>query len=61
MLRKFLSLDGEVMAEEEWYVRPTDRCFYCDQHLMHIQGVPCPVGFESQHDFITLVTRGLNS
>lgn len=49
------------MAEEEWYVRPTDRCFYCDQHLMHIQGVPCPVGFESQHDFITLVSRGLNS
>ncbi len=58
MLRKFLTLDGEVTAEEEWHVRPIDRCFYCNQHLIHMQGVPCPIGFYGEHDFITLTSRG---
>jgi hypothetical protein len=57
MLRKFLTLDGEVTAEEEWTVKPTDRCFYCDHPLTLAQGVPCPVGFNALHDFITLIQR----
>lgn len=58
MLRKFLTLDGEVTAEEEWNLRPTDKCFYCGHPLIMAQGVPCPIGFNDQHDFITLINRG---
>ena len=58
MLRKFLTLDGEVTAEEEWILRPTDKCFYCEHPLILAQGVPCPIGFNGQHDFITLMNRG---
>lgn len=58
MVRKWLTLDGEVTAEEEWHLKPTDRCFYCDEHLIHLQGVPCTVGFYGEHDFITLINRG---
>lgn len=58
MLRKFLTLDGEVTAEEDWMPKPTDLCFYCNHPLIAIQGVPCPVGFSGQHDFITLINRG---
>ena len=55
MLRRFVTLDGEIQAEEEWNVNPTHRCFYCDQHLIYVQSEPCPVGFEQMHDFVTLI------
>lgn len=56
-LRRFVTLDGEVTAEEEWPVKPTDKCFYCDSHLITTQSEPCPVGFLGRHDFVTLVDR----
>jgi hypothetical protein len=58
MLRKFLTYDGEITAEEEWNVKPTDKCFYCADPLIIAHGVPCPVGFYGEHDFITLIHRG---
>jgi len=57
MVRRFVTLDGEIEAEEEWRLRPTDRCFYCDQYLMLAKGTPCPEGLNKEHDFITLVGR----
>lgn len=56
-LRKFVTLDGEVTAEEEWTLNPTDRCFYCDQSLIAIHSQPCPVGFSGLHDFVTLISK----
>ena len=53
MLRKFLTLDGEITAEEEWHVKPTDKCFYCDWPLMAADTHPCL--FMGPHEFITLI------
>jgi hypothetical protein len=55
-LRKFVTLDGEVLAEEEWEISPIVRCFYCDRHLVKTTQ-SCPIGFEGYHDYITLVHR----
>lgn len=57
MMRRFVTLDGEVEAEEEWDLNPTVRCFYCNQHLVHVQYTPCPIGFSGQHDYVTLIQR----
>lgn len=54
MVRKFLTLDGEVRAEEEWDLNPTNTCFYCNQYLIGLHQ-PCPIGFLGQHDFITII------
>lgn len=54
-LRRFVTLDGEIEAEEEWHVKPKDRCFYCDQYLILLATEPCPVGFNGEHDYVTLV------
>jgi hypothetical protein len=54
MVRKFLSLDGEIVAEEEWKPKPTDRCFYCDWPLLAVDTHPCNM-FGGVHEFITLV------
>lgn len=56
-LRKFVTLDGEVTAEEEWHLNPTDRCFYCDQYLIASSSMPCPTGFLGQHDYVTLISK----
>lgn len=53
MVRKFLSLDGEVVAEEEWKPKPTDLCFYCDHPLILADTHPCL--FMGPHEFVTLV------
>jgi hypothetical protein len=55
MVRRFLSLEGEVMAEEHWNLKPTDRCFYCDGILLAVQDRPCTAIFGGVHDFVTLV------
>jgi hypothetical protein len=54
MIRKFLSLDGEIVAEEEWKLQPTDRCFYCNRPLIAASTHPCTF-FGGVHDFITLI------
>lgn len=55
MLRRFVTYDGEIVAEEEWNLNPTAKCFYCDTHLITSQSSPCPVGFEQAHEFVTLI------
>lgn len=56
-LRKFVTLDGEVTAEEEWTLKPTDRCFYCDQYLIASHNQPCSIGFDGLHDYVTLTNK----
>lgn len=56
-MRKFLTLDGEVLDELEWAPKPIDRCFYCDLPLGDIWS-PEDICWNSQdmrHDWITLV------
>lgn len=55
MVRKFVSYDGEILAEEEWELMPTTQCFYCNQHLIHANHEPCTVGFLGIHEYVTLV------
>lgn len=55
MVRKWLTLDGEILEESEWALTPIHTCFYCDSPLIYVQNIPCPSGPLSQHDFITLV------
>lgn len=65
MIRKFLTLDGDVLEESEWEPSPTDACFYCDLTFHSIYTDFDEICWESQdgsHDWITLVkptdTRG---
>lgn len=58
MIRKFLSLDGEVLEESEWELKPTDKCFYCQVPLVTIFSAFDEICWESQggtHDWITVV------
>ena len=55
MVRKFITPDGEVLAEEEWDMYPNTRCFYCDQYLIQAITQPCTIGFLGNHDYVTLV------
>lgn len=54
MMRKFITLDGEVLEETDWNLRPTDNCFYCSQPLIWADTL-CPDSQDFHHDFITLV------
>lgn len=56
MVRRFVTLDGEVLAEEEWAPNPTNRCFWCDQHLIFTDG-PCLGSFDKAHEFVTICKR----
>lgn len=55
MIRKFVTLDGEVLEESEWQPTPLHTCFYCDIPLIYASEKMCPSGPMHQHDFITLV------
>ena len=59
-MRKFLTLDGEVLAEKEWQLKPTDNCFYCGEKLLvarpgFYDGTECWESLDGRHDWITLV------
>lgn len=54
MVRKFISLDGAVLQEEEWNLSPIHTCFYCDQSLIMCHESICPSSQFGQHEFITL-------
>ena len=54
LLRKFVTLDGEVLEETQWNVKPIDKCFYCGQQLMEITDNVCPDSIDYNHDWITL-------
>ena len=57
VLRKFLTLEGEVLEEAEWAPKPIDKCFYCDIPLTTIDSEyePCWDSQNLCHDWITLV------
>lgn len=54
MIRKFVTLDGEVLEETEWQLRPIDICFHCDLPLINSVDARCTGSQDEEHDFITL-------
>jgi hypothetical protein len=54
VLRRFINLDGDIMADEEWRVKPIDCCFWCDKPLILVKGTPCPYSLGTTHEFITV-------
>jgi hypothetical protein len=63
VIRKFLTLDGDVLEETDWALKPTDKCFYCDMNFMQIFTDFDEICYESQdgeHDWITLVDPSEN-
>lgn len=53
MVRKWLTIDGEVLEESEWALKPIDRCFYCDVFLI-AEDPFCPISQNHEHDWISL-------
>ncbi len=56
-MRKFLTLDGEVIEETDWYVKPMDKCFYCSVPLIETLRLnnTCASSLDGSHDWVTLV------
>lgn len=54
MVRKFVTMDGEILSEEEWRMKPIDRCFFCDTLLL-FAGHDCEASLDGQHDWVSLV------
>jgi hypothetical protein len=54
-MRKFLTLDGEVLDEMDWNVSPKDNCFYCGDKLDGTPSLECWESLDGNHDWITLV------
>ncbi len=59
MMRRYINLDGEILAEEQWI--PTGnknhKCFWCDDHLSQISGYECPYSFDGTHEWVTICHR----
>lgn len=58
MIRKFLTLDGDVLEESEWSPSPEDKCFYCETVFTSITTFfesICWDSLDGRHDWITLV------
>lgn len=59
MRRTFVSLDGEILAEEEWEPSARGsaaRCFYCDANTAWWGFIPdCPSSLDRRHDLVELV------
>ncbi len=54
MVRKFVSLDGEVLAEENWVPNDKHGCFWCGDFLKSADSYPCPFSFDGLHDWVTV-------
>lgn len=60
MVRRFVTLDGEILATEEWTptAHPENRCFWCDDHLIPASETLCSYNpFDIHHDWVTLCNR----
>jgi len=59
MLRKFVSLDGELLDETEVSMpTPVHRCFYCEQYAALWKTLPyCPSSQDHRHELVTLCDR----
>lgn len=54
MLRRFITLDGDIMADEEWRLRPVDACFWCGKPLILVKETPCSHALGATHEFVTV-------
>lgn len=55
--RKFLSTDGEVLAEEKYNPTPRHRCFYCETPVQMWNLLPkCAHSLDGRHDWVTVIT-----
>lgn len=57
MVRKWVTLDGEVLAEEEWNPTPMHNCFWCGDRLITSLTEPCYYSFDGNHDWVTIANR----
>lgn len=57
MVRRYVSLDGEILGEEEWDLLPHFNCFWCDTPLISAKGYECDNPFDESHDFVTICDR----
>jgi hypothetical protein len=57
MVRTFVTLDGEILGEEEWNLSPLHSCFFCGSPLIYVQNEPCPSGFLHEHQFVEICDR----
>lgn len=55
MVRKWLTVDGEVLEESEWALKPIDTCFYCDLPLIAADSA-CTVSQNHEHDWVSIVS-----
>lgn len=54
MVRTWLTLDGEVLEQGEWHVKPIHRCFYCNAPLTAVSNF-CSASQNHEHDWVTIV------
>ncbi len=57
MVRRFVTLDGEILAEEEWNLSPIHHCFWCEDRLITSLTEPCYFSFDGQHEWVTIANR----
>jgi hypothetical protein len=60
MVRTFVTLEGEILSEEEWTptLNKSNHCFWCDDHLIGSEAYVCPFNpFAESHDWVTLCSR----
>ena len=57
MVRKFITQDGELLAEEEWSPTPMHDCFWCGDRLITSLTEPCYYSFDGNHDWVTIAHR----
>ena len=59
MVRTFVTLEGEVLATEDWTptASPKNVCFWCDDHLIGSEAYTCPFSFDGTYDWVTICNR----
>lgn len=55
MVRRWVTLDGEIRHEGEWDLKPIDRCFFCDKYLILAQTHVCETSFDGRHEWVSLI------
>lgn len=56
MVRRWVTLDGEITGESEWDLLPIHKCFWCDIALLFADE-PCYDSFDGSHEFVTICNR----
>jgi hypothetical protein len=53
MVRTFVTVDGEVLGRDEWSLKPTDSCFFCEEQLISAHK-HCTHSMDGRHEWVTL-------